>query len=93
MSASVNYNNKRKSKYWHETTHHTDVLNLEENKFDCKKNCLCQIRHVHEMGEIQRAQEQLIDDVSVQKLRDNHETIQQLTSQLQRMQDLKSNFC
>ena len=58
------------------------------------------------MGEIQRPQEQLIDEVSVQKLTDNHETIQQLTSQLQRMQelmnsmndsgdsqDVESNFC
>ena len=40
-----------------------------------------------EMGEIQRAQEQRIDEVSVQKLRENHETIQQLTSQLQQMQE------
>ena len=39
------------------------------------------------MGEIKRAQEQRIDEVSVQTLRDNHETIQQLTSQLQQMQE------
>ena len=30
---------------------------------------------MHEMGEIQRAQEQRIDEVSVQKLREKHETI------------------
>ena len=41
-----------------------------------------------EMGEIKRAQEQRVEEVSVQKLRVNHETIQQLTSQLQQMQDL-----
>ena len=46
-----------------------------------------QIRNVHEMGEMKRAQEQRIDEVSVQKLRGKHETIQQLTSQLQKMQE------
>ena len=46
-----------------------------------------QIRNVHEMVEIKRAQEQQIDEVSVQKIREDHETIQQLTSQLQQMQE------
>ena len=46
-----------------------------------------QIRNMHEMGEIKRAQEQRMDEVSVQKLRENHETIQQLTSQLQQVQE------
>ena len=46
-----------------------------------------QIRNMHEMGEMKRAQEQRIDEVSVQKLRGKHETIQQLTSQLQKMQE------
>ena len=46
-----------------------------------------QISHMHEMGEIKRAQEHRIDEVSVQKLRENHETIQQLTSQFQQMQE------
>ena len=46
-----------------------------------------QIRNMHEKGEIKRAQEQRTDEVSVQKLRENHETIQQLTSQLQQMQE------
>ena len=58
------------------------------------------------MGEIQKAQELRVDEVSVQKLRENHETIQQLTFQLQQMheqmnsinssgefQDVESNFC
>ena len=45
-----------------------------------------QIRNMHEMGEIKRAQEQRIDEVSVQKLRENHETIQHITSQLQQEQ-------
>ena len=42
-----------------------------------------QIRNMHEMGEIERAQEPRIDEVSVQKLRENHETIQRLTLQMQ----------
>ena len=46
-----------------------------------------QIRNMHEMGEIKRAQEQRIDEVSVQKLKENPETKQQLTSQLQQMQE------
>ena len=46
-----------------------------------------QIRSVHEMGEIKRAQELRVDEVSVQKLRENHETIQLFTSQLQQMQE------
>ena len=57
---------------------------------------------MHEMGQTKRAQEQRTDEVSVQKSRENHETIQQLTSQLQQMQeqmndsgdfqDVESNF-
>ena len=39
MSASENYNDKRKSKDWLNRTHNTDLLNLDENKFDFKKNC------------------------------------------------------
>ena len=42
-----------------------------------------QIRSMHEMGDMKRAQELRVDEVSVQKLRENHETIQKLTSQLQ----------
>ena len=42
---------------------------------------------MHEMVELERAQEQRVDEVSVQKLRENHETIQQLASKLQQMQE------
>ena len=38
-----------------------------------------QIRSMHEMGKMKRAQELRLDEVSVQKLRENHETIQKLT--------------
>ena len=49
-----------------------------------------QIRNMHEMGEMKRPQELRTDEVSVQKLRENHETVQQLTSQLQQMQEQNS---
>ena len=39
-SASVNYNDKRKSKDWRYWTHNTDLLDLDENKFDYRKNYL-----------------------------------------------------
>ena len=39
INASVNHNDKRKSKDWLYRTHNTDLLNLDENKFDNKKNC------------------------------------------------------
>ena len=45
------------------------------------------IRSMHEMGEMKRAQELRVDEVSVQKFTENHETIQQLSAQLQEMQD------
>ena len=44
-----------------------------------------QIRNMHEVGEMKRAQELRVD--AVQKLRENHETIQNLTSHLQEMQE------
>ena len=46
-----------------------------------------QIRSMHGVGEMKRAQELRVDEVSMQKIRENHETIQQLTSQLQEMQE------
>ena len=57
----------------------TDSLNLDENKFDYKKNLSMkekalpdtQIRSMHEMGEMKRAQER-VDEVSVHKLRESH---------------------
>ena len=42
---------------------------------------------MHEMGEMKRAQERRVDEVSVQKLRENHEAIKNLTFQLQEMQE------
>ena len=42
---------------------------------------------MHEMGEIKRAQELRVDEVSVQRLSEDHQTIQQFTHQLQQMQE------
>ena len=39
-----------------------------------------QIRSMHETGEKKRPQELRVDEFSVQKLRENHETMQRLTS-------------
>ena len=50
-----------------------------------------QIRIVHEMGRMKRAQDLRDDEVSVLRLRENHETPQKLTSQLQETQD-RINF-
>ena len=41
-----------------------------------------QIPSKHEMGKMKRAQVQQVDEFSIQKLRENHKTIQQLTFQL-----------
>ena len=46
-----------------------------------------QIRNFHEMREMKRAQELRVDEFSVQKLRESHETIQRLTSQMEEMQE------
>ena len=65
-----------------------------------------QIRSVHEMGEIKRAQELRVDEFSVHKLRESHDTTQRLTSQIEERQErmnclsgsgecqeVESNFC
>ena len=46
-----------------------------------------QIRNTHEMGEMKGAEELRVDDFSLQKLRESHDTTQRLTSQLQEMQE------
>ena len=46
-----------------------------------------QIRSIHEMGELKRVQELRVDEFSVQQLRESHDTIQRLTSQLQELQE------
>ena len=44
-------------------------------------------RYAHEMGELRRAQEMRVDEFSLQKLRESHAAIQELTSQIQDLQE------
>ena len=46
-----------------------------------------QIKIIHGMGELKRAQELRVDEFSVPKLRESHDTIQKLTSQIQDLQE------
>ena len=46
-----------------------------------------QTRNVHGMGEMKRTQELRVDELSAQKLRESHETIQKLTSEIREMQE------
>ena len=59
-----------------------EQVRLQE-EFSMKEKVLrdAQIRSMHEMGEIR------VDEISVQKLRENHETIQKVSCQLQEMQE------
>ena len=71
-----------------------DILNLEEKKsrlldeFSMKEKLLrdTQNRNIHELGEMKGAQELRVDEFSVQKKRESHDTTQRLTSQLHSMQ-------
>ena len=47
---------------------------------------------MHDTGEMKRAQELRVDEFSVQKLRESHDTTQKLTSQLQSMQEQKNSM-
>ena len=99
--ALLSFRNKLMLKDWKWRTPITGMLNLEENNYAPRRDQVrlqeelvmkekalrdTQIRSMHEMGEMKRAQEQRMDEVSVQKLRESHETIQKLTSQMQDMQ-------
>ena len=59
----------------------------EEIDYEGKVLRETQTRNVHEMGEIKRAQELRVDEFNVQKLRESHETIRRLTSQVQELQE------
>ena len=47
---------------------------------------------MHELEQMKRAQVQQVEEMTMQKLRENHETIQQLTSQLQHWQEHMSSM-
>ena len=77
-----------------ENAHHGYVesrreqLRLQE-EFSMKEKALreTQIRSMHEMGEMKRAQELRVEKISILKLRESHETTQRLTSQVQELQE------
>ena len=46
-----------------------------------------QIRSIHEVGELKRAQEMRMDDFSMNELRECHAATQELTSQVQELQE------
>ena len=51
-----------------------------------------QIRSMHEVGKMKRAQELRVEEFSLQKLRESHDTIQRLTSQMQERQGQMSSM-
>ena len=76
-----------------EDTHHGYIESRREQsrlqeELSMKEKVLrdTQIQSMHEMGEMKRAQELRVDEVSVQTLRENHETMHKVTSQLLGMQ-------
>ena len=91
----MNFSNKLMLNDWNYRTPIKDKLNLDENKLVYKEELSMkekilrdtQIRSMHEMGEMTRAQELRVDEFSVQKLRESHETMQRLTSQVQESQE------
>ena len=87
-SSSVNYNHKQKSEgvqdaqYGFVESRREQVRLQEELSLKEKVLRNTQIRNIHEMGEMKRAQIEQVDEFSLQKLRENHKIIQQLTFQL-----------
>ena len=90
ISASAIYKNDRRCKTGHYRTYKNEFVESSGTKLDCEGNLFrkekalreTQIRSKHEMEKMKRAQVQQVDEKSV-----NHETIQQLTSQLQQVQE------
>ena len=73
----------------------SDMKNLEESNFRLQEELVMRenalrdtrIKSIHEMEELRRAQELRVDEFSVRKLRESHDTIQKLTSQIQELQE------
>ena len=95
ISLSMSFSNKLLLKDWNYRTPVIYLLNLDENKCDCKKNWSWKknFSKILKYGifmnweKMKRAQQKRVDEFSVQNLRENHDTIQKLTSQLQSMQE------
>ena len=67
----------------------SNMKNLEEEELVMKEKALrdTQIRSTHEMEELKKAQELRVDEFSVRKLRESHDTTQKLASQIQELQE------
>ena len=71
------------------------MKNLEETRPGYTKNWFneqkalrdTRIRSIHEVEELKRAQEMRIDEFSGNALRESHATIQELTSQIQEVEE------
>ena len=95
MLAFVNFDDKLILTRWNWIVQIVGMKNPEESKPDYAKNWRCEektlrdtrIRTMHGMEELKRAQEMRVDEFSVQKLRESSATIQQLTSQMQELQE------
>ena len=64
----------------------------QECKMESLNICICELqRETHpqqqEMQELRRAQELRVDEFSSRRLRESHDTIQKLTSQIQELQE------
>ena len=87
--------NERRSKTGHHTTYTTDLLYLHDNKFDYKQNCIwkkkfSEILKSEMCTKWEKLTERKNNELTksqCKRVRENHETIQKLTSQLQEMQE------
>ena len=85
---SKRFSNKIMLKDWNWRTPITEIQSRREQlRVQEKEEALqgSQIRNMHEMREMKRAQELRVDEVLVKKLTENHETTQRLTSQMREM--------
>ena len=91
----MSFSNKFVLKDWNYKTPITDILNLEENNLGHKKNCLQRKMCVEGLGygtyrrweKRREFKNNELPNFQQQKLKENHETTQRLTSQLQKMQE------
>ena len=92
---SMNFSDKLVLRDWTWRTPITFILNFEENNFALQKNHPWRKKRFEKLRDeiftrkekLRERQELRVDKFSVQKLRESHETVQRLTSQMQEVQD------
>ena len=91
---SMIFSDKLMLKDWNCKTPITDRTISTTRSKNMKETVLrnTQIRNMHEMGEMKRAQDLRVDVFSVQKWRESRETIQRLTSHMQEAQELTNSM-